>query len=356
MKNNIIILGALGVGAYLLLKGKLGGSGERMFTLPNGQRVPESQLSSLGYVQYQGQWYPASSLQPPNVPAGTSPTSTTWLSYVNAALQTGQQLIVLGGSLGEQIARTIKSTAVDWNNSNVTVKLVYGYLTWNGDINPTTSVNKTYQDQAIIISGNGQDTTIKFTKAGQVQKTATINFYNEKLLGFDAGSVGITGIYIGSADNIDTVTNIYGVGALKGKGRKIDTYKYWILNLDTYRVVNGYTNRAAAENAVEVDYDNSIVITTKQMKEMGVSDPRQGIGSVYPYNHPKGLTHCQDGTYSDSHKGACSYHGGAHEIKLRKGSRDYSGKGSYEHYASYRKQYKNKWAKQNRYSDRVTTL
>ena len=289
MKNNLIVFGALGVGAYLLLKGKLGG-GERMFTLPNGQRVPESQLPSLGYVKYNEQWYPASSLQPPNVPAGTDPNSPTWLSYVNAALQTGQQLLVLGGNISEQFIKTIKSTAVDWNNQNITVNLKYGYLSHNGVVNPTTSLNKTYQDQAINISGNGQQTIIKFTKAGQVQKTATIDFYNEKLLGFDAGSVGITGIYIGSADNIDTVTNMY------------------------------------------------------------------GIGSVYKYNHPKGLTHCQDGTYSDSHKGACSYHGGAHEIKLRKGSRDYSGKGSYEHYASYRKQYKNKWAKQNRYSDRVTTL
>jgi hypothetical protein len=290
MKNNLIVFGALGVGAYLLLKGKLGGGSERMFTLPNGQRVPESKLKDYGYVKYQGQWYLATDLQPPNVPQGTTPNSPNWINYVNAALQTGQQLLIIGGNLTEGIIRSIKSTAVDWNNSNVTVNVKYGYLTHSGVVNPTTVVNKPYDDQVLSIRGNGRQTQITLSKAGVVQKTATIDFYNEKLYDFDAGSVGITGIYIGSFDNIDTITPMY------------------------------------------------------------------GIGSTYNYAHPKALTHCQDGTYSDSHKGACSYHGGAHEIKLRKGSRDYSGKGSYEHYASYRNQYKNKWAKQNRYSDRVTTI
>ena len=144
---------------------------------------------------------------------------------------------------------------------------------------------KTFEDKAIEISGNGQQTSIKFIKNKQIEKQATIDFYSEKLFNFDAGSVGISGY-----SNIDTVTSMY------------------------------------------------------------------GIGSVYDYNHPKGITHCFDGTYSDAAKGACSYHGGAHEIKLRKGKRDYTGKGTYDHYVGYRKAYKSNWAKTNRASDKVTTL
>lgn len=298
-QKQILLFGALGVGAYLLLSGKLGGTGTgntgggRMFTLPNGQTVPESQLPSMGYVQYQGQWFLASDLQPPNVPAGTSPNSQTWMDYVNAALQTGQQLFILGGELGSTIAQVIKSTAVDWPNNSVTVRVSYGYLSYNGVVTPTTNITKPYSDQQIVITGSGTQAIIKLIKAGQVVKQATIDFANKKLTGFSAGSVGITGVYIGSAySNIDTVTSMY------------------------------------------------------------------GIGSIYKYNHPKGLTHCQDGTYSDATKGACAYHGGAHEIKLRKGMRDYTGKGDYAHYASYRKDYKNSWVKQNRTSksDRVVTL
>jgi hypothetical protein len=330
-QKQILLFGALGVGAYLLLSGKLGGTGTdtdtgtgggRMFTLPNGQTVPESQLPSMGYVKYEGQWYLASDLQPPNVPAGTSPNSQTWMDYVNAALQTGQQLFVLGGELGSSIAQIIKSTAVDWNNSNVTVKVSYGYLSYNGVVNPTTNVTRSYADQQIVISGTGQQTKIKLLKAGVVKKEATIDFYNEKLIGFSAGSVGITGVYIGSAySNIDTVTSMYGIGAIG----------------------NPIVYALALEKAKE---------RLNEQKRYG------GIGSTYDYPHPKSLTLCTDGNYSDSHKGACSYRGGAYAIKLRNGQRDYTGKGKYELYAPYRKAYKSAWAKQNRTSksDRVVTL
>ncbi|NDG32065.1 hypothetical protein EB118_18565, partial [bacterium] len=279
--------------------GKLGGTGSSggtggMFILPNGQRVPESQLPSLGYVLYQGKWYHQTQFP---APAGTDNTSPSWLAYLNTAIQTGTQLYTTGMAIYSSFQKDIKSTKVDWNNSVVTVRLVYGYATptsgaiiYQGDINPTTKDTRTHQDQSIDISGNGQQTIIKFIKNGAIQKQATIDFYNEKLIGFDAGSVGISGIYIGAFDNIDTVTNMY------------------------------------------------------------------GVGSIYDYNHPKGLTHCFDGTYSDSHKGACSYHGGAHEIKLKKGKRDYTGKGVYDHYVGYRKAYKKNWAKNNRASDKVVTL
>ena len=213
------------------------------------------------------------------------------------------------------------------------------------------------QKQILILGALGLGAYLLLRKKSSSTKESPLPPDNDGDM--SAPKVGIAGCTIGSTySNLDTVTSmygVYGIGALKGK-RKIDTYKYWILNLDTYRIIAGYTNRAAAEKAVAIDYDNSIVITTRQMYEMGVYDPREGIGSIYRYNHPKGLTHCQDGTYSDAAKGACSYHGGAHEIKLRKGMRDYTGKGNYDHYMSYRKAYKNAWAKQNRKSDRVTTL
>jgi hypothetical protein len=296
-QNKILLFGAIGVGAYLLLSGKTGGSGggggQQMFTLPDGRRVPVSQLPSLGYVQYQGQWYHQSQLTVPNMPSGTDPNSPQWLNILNAALQAGTQLYTMSSELAAQLSKSIKSTAVDWNNSNVTIVVKYGYQTYNGIVNPTTNVTKTYSDQQITISGNGQQTKIKLLKAGVVQKEATIDFFGEKLVGFDAGSVGITGIYIGSTySNIDTVTSMY------------------------------------------------------------------GIGSIYKYNHPKGITYCNDKTYSDAAKGACSYHGGAAEVKFLKNQRDYSGKGQYVNYGSYRKAYKNSWAKQNRASksDRIVTL
>lgn len=80
-----------------------------------------------------------------------------------------------------------------------------------------------------------------------------------------------------------------------------------------------------------------------------------GIGSIYEYNNPKGITYCNDKTYSDAAKGACSYHGGAAEVKLIRNLRSYNGKGQYSNYSSYRKNYKSNWAKMNR-ADKVVTL
>lgn len=383
-QNQILLFGAIGVGAYLLLSGKFdglgdtpppppggGGSGGQMFTLPDGRKVPVSQLPSLGYVQYQGQWYHQSQLTVPNMPSGTDPNSPQWLNIINIALQTGAQLYNLSGELASQISKSIKSTAVNWNMSSVTIVVKYGYQTYNGTVNPTTNENKTYSNQQITISGNGQQTKIKLIKAGVVQKEATIDFFNEKLVGFDAGSVGISGIYIGSYNNTDTVTSmygVYGIGALKGKGsrakneynRMVDAYKYFIYNINEGRITEGYEYKSDAMDVVS-HYNNAKVVTLRQIKEMGIADPREnfkyieGIGSIYKYNNPKGITYCNDKTYSDAAKGACSYHGGAAEVKLIRNLRDYSGKGKYSNYGSYRKSYKNNWAKMNK-SDKVVTL
>lgn len=356
-QNKILIFGAIGVGAYLLLSGKIGGSSGssgKMFTLPDGRQVPESQLPSLGYVQYQGQWYHQSQLTTANMPQGVDPNSPQWMNYLNTALQTGSQLYTLSSQVASQLSKSIKTTAVDWNNQNITVSVKFGYQVYNDVVNPTTNVTKSYSDQQIIVSGNGQQTKIKLLKSGVLQKEATIDFYGEKLVGFDAGSVGITGVYIGSAySNIDTVTNMYGIGAVP---KKNITYKGYNIRVLTS---SGYFETYLPNYTRFVQADTLKGIKEWIKKDIKLEQERYGeIGSVYSYDHPKGLTHCFDGTYSDAHKGACSYHGGAHEIKLKKGGRDYSGKGKYEHYIPYRKAYKNQWAKKNRGSktDRVVTL
>lgn len=291
MKNKILIFAAIGIGALLLFSGKKGSSesdaNNEMFTLPDGRRVPVSQLPSLGYVFHEGQWKHQSQLTTADMPADVDPNSPQWLSILNTSLQSGSQLYSMSSELASALSRSIKSTNVNWINKVVEVTVKFGFQVYKGVITPTSNITKTYSDQEIKITSAGQQVKIKLLKAGALQKEATIDFNTKKLIGFSAGSVGISGY-----GNIDTVTSMY------------------------------------------------------------------GIGSIYRYNHPKGLTHCQDGTYSDAAKGACSYHGGAHEIKLRKGMRDYTGKGNYDHYMSYRKAYKNSWAKQNRASksDRIVTL
>jgi hypothetical protein len=389
MKNKILIFAAIGVGALLLLSGKKGSSTttDEMFTLPDGTRVPVSQLPSLGYVFHEGQWKHQSQLTTPNMPDNVDPNSPQWLNILNTALESGSQLYSMSSELASAISKSIKSTAVNWLNNSITVSIKFGFQVYNGVITPSTNVSKIYSDQEIKITSAGQQVKIRLLKAGVLQKEATIDFTTKKLIGFSAGSVGISGY-----GNIDTVTSMYGIGSLKKEiNSDIMALKYFVYNLDTKKIEEGHYSKWEAEEEAEFGYPNAVVYSLAQLKARGIPDPRQGwringigignpliyalalekakerlneqkrygeIGSIYPYNHPKGLTHCQDGTYSDAAKGACSYHGGAHEIKLRKGMRDYSGKGKYDHYMSYRKAYKNSWAKQNRASksDRVVTL
>jgi len=247
--------------------------------------------------------------------------------------------------------RRIKSTAVDWSNSNVTVDLAYDTLFHTGKIDPTTKLLKTFEDKAIEITGNGQQTSIKFIKNKQIEKQATIDFYSEKLFNFDAGSVGISGY-----SNIDTVTSMYGIGS-------IPKYHKLVLEAAEYIVDNDMSANKKAKFLKSVmktanindEYRKRIFLSEVDSAIMDILYPEK-IGSTYSYSHPKAITLCTDGNYSDSHKGACSYRGGAYAIKLRNGQRDYTGKGKYELYAPYRKAYKSAWAKRNRASDKVTTL
>jgi hypothetical protein len=188
----------------------------------------------------------------------------------------------------------------------------------------------------------------------------------------------LSGIYIGNIGNCgcstepnyDRVTPMYGIGALKGKGsraknaynKEVDSYKYFVYNVDNGRVEAGFEYKQDAIDTAN-DYDNASVISLSQLIKNGLEDPRprwkyiDGIGAVYNYNHPKSVTHCFDGTYSDAGKGACAYHGGSHEVKVnRKGQRVYTGKGEVMHYVPYRRKYKTDWARSNRKSDKVRTL
>jgi len=410
--EQLLILGGIGAGAlYFLSKmpsfGGGGGTRERTFTIPantyaspNGGYIPagtykESELLGIGFVEYpQGSktYYHYSQLAPQSgIPSGTNTSSSNWLSQVQQYINLGVQLYNTAGGIATSVQQTLKSTAVDWNNSTVTVNLKFGYVTYTGIIDPTSIVNKKSFDntQQITIQGNGQQTIIKYIQGNQVKKQATIDFYNEKLIGFDAGSVGLSGIYIGSVGengrmiepNYDTVTSMYGIGAVKKKwkvdeyfareyNRDVDSLKYFVYDLNRNKILEASFSKSEAEYQAldyNADDDNIVVLSLKQLKQRGIPDPRPSmkydlktltkIGAVYNYQHPKSLTHCFDGTYSDAGKGACAYHGGAHEIKLnKKGQRVYTGKGELMHYAPYRRKYKTDWARSNRKSDKVRTL
>lgn len=81
---------------------------------------------------------------------------------------------------------TIRITGTpDFNNSTVKTSIVFGEQTWSGDINPTTNKTETKNDQEIRITGGATATMIDLLKGGKVLKSAYIDFYNEKLNGFN---------------------------------------------------------------------------------------------------------------------------------------------------------------------------
>jgi hypothetical protein len=82
------------------------------------------------------------------------------------------------------IQMKITGTA-DWNNSTVKTNITFGDQTWAGDINPTVNKTETKNDQEIRITGGATNTTISLIKRGTVLKSANIDFYNERLNGFN---------------------------------------------------------------------------------------------------------------------------------------------------------------------------
>lgn len=482
MDNKILIYGAIGLGAYLLLSNKKdstnsggGSGGERTYTIRPNQypNVPagtykESELVNFGFVEYpvgSGVYYHQTQfVAPPN----TDTTSPSWLNYLNTAINLGTTLYTTVTDVASSIKK-MKTTEVKWDNNIVAVDLAYGYAVYRGFIDPTSNITKTAGTLSIQIRPlAGNKVSIKYVRSeisstGQitnsVQKEGTIDFATRTLTGFDAGSV--SGVYMAGycntclRPNYDVPVNIMGIGALKKKGsrlknaynREVDLYKYFVYNFDSGRVESGFQYKQDAID-MAMDFNNAKVFSLQQLKKMGIADPRPNwkyiegigatknsykvyhnsyhdavveaidyanangyiisdediwrevvlhkkrpklgqttrislpiykngkeqkkmlhfqvygmdnkyelnsyIGSTYDYMHPKAITHCFDGTYSDAGKGACSYHGGAHEIKLRKNVRDYTGKGKYAHYIPYRKQYKKDWANKNK--DKVKTL
>jgi len=90
-----ILLGA----AALYFLGGGGRSNQRYFVLPNGQRVPESQLPSLGYVKYNGQWVHYSVL---NQNTGQGGSAGQWQQWVNMGLDIIGQVADLFGNGNNQ--------------------------------------------------------------------------------------------------------------------------------------------------------------------------------------------------------------------------------------------------------------
>jgi len=87
-------------------------------------------------------------------------------------------------NLAISIQMRITGTA-DWNNSSVKTNITFGTQSWAGDINPTTNKTETKNDQEIRITGGATNTTISLIKQGTVLKSANIDFYNERLNGFN---------------------------------------------------------------------------------------------------------------------------------------------------------------------------
>ena len=92
--------------------------------------------------------------------------------------------IASGQNLPTSVQMTITGAA-DFNNSTVKTNIVFGSQTWSGDINPTTNKSETKGDQTIQIKGGATATTIDLLKDVKVLKSAYIDFYNEKLNGFN---------------------------------------------------------------------------------------------------------------------------------------------------------------------------
>lgn len=92
-----------------------------------------------------------------------------------------------------QTAATIQTTEVkptitgitDWNNSKVATNINFGFFTWFGEITPTTYKTETRANQVIKITGGASSSKIELLKDDKVVKEANIDFYNEKLNGFN---------------------------------------------------------------------------------------------------------------------------------------------------------------------------
>lgn len=383
MDNKILIYGAIGLGAYLLLTNKKessnggGGGGEKTYTIRAGQypNVPagtykESELAQFGFVEYPkgtGVYYHQTQfVAPPN----TDVTSPSWLNYLNTAINLGTTLYTTVTDVASSVKK-MKTTSVDWSNNIVVVDLAYGYAVYKGFIDPTSNITKNAATLSIQIKSIGNNkVSVKFVRSemsstgvitNKVEKEGIIDFTTKTLTGFDAGS--ISGVYMAGycntclQPNYDKPVNIMGINGIGAVKKTYNFIKfsdggYGIIEFDEWYYKKSFP---PYKNAIVLALGVSKKEVTRLANEYSKKkDDIDGIGSIYNYSHPKAITHCFDGTYSDAGKGACSYHGGSHEVKLRKGQRLYNGKGNYEHYIPYRKKYKQNWYNSNK--DIVKTL
>jgi|688.fasta_scaffold1164827_2 hypothetical protein len=84
------------------------------------------------------------------------------------------------------------------------------------------------------------------------------------------------------------VTDIFNISGVKKKIYKysesqkkeinsdIMALKYFVYNLDTKKIEEGYFNKWEAEEEAEFGYDNAVVYSLAQLKARGIPDPRQG--------------------------------------------------------------------------------
>jgi hypothetical protein len=138
MKNNVLIFGALALGAVFLLKGGTGGGGGQMFTVPAqfsptgvAVSVPVSQLPSLGFVLYNGSWYHSSQFPPPSgTNTGSGFNWANWASILQTGLQTGLTIYQAANTVVTALAASIIVTP-NWGSNNAAIVISGGGVTKN---------------------------------------------------------------------------------------------------------------------------------------------------------------------------------------------------------------------------------
>lgn len=92
--NKWLVIGAVALGAVVLLGNNKNTCEGRLFRLPNGKVVCEKHLSQMGYIyiQEKDKWYPSTSFQPSGQFAGINPNSQEWLNILIGLVQTGTNI------------------------------------------------------------------------------------------------------------------------------------------------------------------------------------------------------------------------------------------------------------------------
>jgi len=65
---------------------------QRLVRLPDGRTVCETQLPSLGYILYNGNWYHQTQFQPSGQYSGINPNSIDWFNVLTNIVQQGGEI------------------------------------------------------------------------------------------------------------------------------------------------------------------------------------------------------------------------------------------------------------------------